>query len=195
LARRRLSREDRRAQLLDSAAAIVRAEGVDALTLARVAEAAGVTKPIAYGHFETRAGLLKALYLRIDEQQCEAARMALDAKARTLEEAVQVLAEAYVDCVLHVGTAFGAITAALSAIPDTEAFLHAGRERYAEIYLETLERFATLPRRESKAVMVGIIGAAEALTREVMAHRLARAEAVDAIGRIMLGAVKSAPAS
>ena len=82
----RLSWEQRRDQLLDTAAAIVRAEGADALTLARVAEDAGVTKPITYKHFETRAGLLKALYHRIDEQQTAAAESALDVGARTLEE-------------------------------------------------------------------------------------------------------------
>ncbi|MHC8285601.1 helix-turn-helix domain-containing protein [Pseudomonas sp. XS1P51] len=32
--------------------------GTDALTLATLAERAGVTKPVAYEHFRTRSGLL-----------------------------------------------------------------------------------------------------------------------------------------
>lgn len=189
MAGRRLSREERRLQLLDTAAAIVRAEGTDALTLARVAEDAGVTKPIAYEHFETRTGLLKALYRRIDEQQSEAARAVLDARARTLEEAVSILAEAYVDCVLHIGKEFGSITAAISTIAELEDFLHAGRERYAEVYLEAVERFASLPSGEGMTIMLGVIGATEALAREVSADRLGRLEAIKAISRITLGAV------
>ena len=69
---KRLPRDERRRQLLETAAAIVRAEGTDALTLARVAEQAGVTKPVAYEHFETRAGLLVALYRHFDARQTEA---------------------------------------------------------------------------------------------------------------------------
>ena len=64
-----MSKDQRRAQLLETAAVIVRAEGTDALTLARLAEQAGVTKPIAYEHFGTRAGLLIALYRYFDERQ------------------------------------------------------------------------------------------------------------------------------
>src|SRR5688500_17488341 len=64
---KRLSKAERRAQLLDTALDVVRDEGTDALTLARVAERAGVSKPIAYQHFETRGGLLVALYERMDE--------------------------------------------------------------------------------------------------------------------------------
>ncbi|WIX82750.1 helix-turn-helix domain-containing protein [Amycolatopsis carbonis] len=51
-----MSYDERHGQVLDTAAAVVGTEGADALTLARVAEQAGVTKPIVYGHFETRAG-------------------------------------------------------------------------------------------------------------------------------------------
>lgn len=188
--RKRLSHENRRAQLLDTAAAIVRAEGADALTLARVAEEAGVTKPITYGHFETREGLLRALYLRIDAQQCQAADLALEAGAATLEQATQIIAESYVDCVLHIGKEYGTITAALATFPEAEEFLRAGRERYAQIYVSALGRFAALPPERSLVVMLGVIGAAEALAREVTAGRLGRKEAIDSISRIMQGAVQ-----
>lgn len=186
---RRLSREERRLQLLDTAAAIVRAEGTEVLTLARVAEEAGVSKPIAYEHFETRSGLLKALYQRIDEQQSEAARAALATSVGTLDEAASILAEAYVDCVLHIGKEFGPVTAALATSAELEDPLRAGRERYAGICLKAVERFAAMPSGEGMTIMLGVIGAAEALAREVSADRLGRLEAISAIRRIMLGAV------
>ncbi|MEV6864510.1 TetR/AcrR family transcriptional regulator [Streptosporangium subroseum] len=187
-----MSREKRRLQLLDTAMMIVRTEGADALTLARVAEEAGVTKPIAYEHFETRAGLLTALYRRIDDQQTEAVNTALRARARSLEETVRILAEAYIDCVLHIGKEFGAVTAALSSIAGTEELPREGRERYAGLYLRAVERFVPLPASEGMALMLGVVGAAEALAREVTTGRLSRAEAVHAADRIMLGAVNAA---
>lgn len=192
MAGRRLTREQRRAQLLDTALAIVREEGADVLTLARVAEEAGVSKPVAYEHFATRTGLLTALYRRIDQQQTEAATAALDTQAHSLTETARVLTEAYVDCVLHIGKEFGTVTAALSSIAGTESLLREGRERYAELYLRAVERFAPLPKSEGMPLMLGVIGATEALAREVTDHRLGRAEAVTVASRIMLGAVTGA---
>jgi AcrR family transcriptional regulator len=72
--KRRMTRDKRHNQLLEVAYAMIRSEGTDALTLARVAERAGVSKPIAYGHFGTRSGLLSALYRAYDERQTETMR-------------------------------------------------------------------------------------------------------------------------
>lgn len=187
---KRLPRDQRRLQLLETAAAIVRAEGTDALTLARVAEQAGVTKPIAYEHFETRAGLLVALYRHFDARQADAARAALESRARTLEDAVAILAAAYVDCTLDAGREFGAITAALSATEEMDDFRHAQREAYAELYRQALVRFTPLPAKGGKALFLGLIGAADTLANAAAAGRMSRKDAVDALVRIMLGALK-----
>lgn len=183
----RLPRDERRAQLLEAAAAIVRTEGTDALTLARVAEAAGVTKPIAYAHFGTRAGLLIALYRHFDARQAEAVRAALETSARTLEDAVGILASAYVDCVLGSGKEFGAIAAALSATEEMDAFRHAMRDEYVELYRVALGRFGG---EAGRAVMLGIIGAAETLSQAAAAERLSRQDAIAALSKIMLGALR-----
>src|SRR5687767_16006033 len=65
---KKLSKAERRKQLLETAHVIVRDEGTDALTLGYLAERAGVTKPIAYGHFETRAGLLRSEERRVGKE-------------------------------------------------------------------------------------------------------------------------------
>ena len=62
--RRRLPREARTRQLLEASWALIGDEGTDALTLGRLADVAGITKPVVYDHFGTRNGLLAALYLR-----------------------------------------------------------------------------------------------------------------------------------
>lgn len=188
---KRLPRDQRRLQLLETAAAIVRADGTDALTLARVAEQAGVTKPVAYEHFETRAGLLMALYRHLDARQGEAARVALESRARTLEDAVAILAAAYVDCTLDAGREFGAIAAALSATEEMDDFRHAQREAYADLYRQALGRFAPLPAKGGKALFLGLIGAADTLSNAAAGGRMTRKDAVEALARIMLGALKT----
>jgi AcrR family transcriptional regulator len=188
---KRLPRDQRRLQLLETAAAIVRADGTDALTLARVAEQAGVTKPVAYEHFETRAGLLMALYRHLDARQGEAARVALESRAQTLEDAVAILAAAYVDCTLDAGREFGAIAAALSATEEMDDFRHAQREAYADLYRQALGRFAPLPAKGGKALFLGLIGAADTLSNAAAGGRMTRKDAVDALARIMLGALKT----
>lgn len=65
----RLSKAERRHQLLTTARAIVREEGTDRLSLGHLAERAGVSKPVAYDHFGDRSGLLIALYRWIDTER------------------------------------------------------------------------------------------------------------------------------
>lgn len=54
--RRRLSKPERRVQLLEMARELIRDAGTDGFTLGRLADRAGVTKPLVYDHFGDRAG-------------------------------------------------------------------------------------------------------------------------------------------
>jgi AcrR family transcriptional regulator len=66
----RLSAQDRRSQLLDTAAELLRREGIDGLELTRLAAEAGVSRPIVYRFFESRhaliVGLLEDLAAELD---------------------------------------------------------------------------------------------------------------------------------
>ncbi|MDO9431499.1 MAG: TetR/AcrR family transcriptional regulator [Phenylobacterium sp.] len=188
---KRMPREQRRTQLLETASAIVRLQGTDALTLAHLAEQAGVTKPIAYEHFGTRAGLLIALYRHYDDRQAQAAKLALETNATTLDGAVAILSAAYVDCVLTAGPEFGAIAAALSATEEMDDFRQTLRERYVDLYRQALSKFVALPGPEARAVLLGVIGAADTLSQAATVGRLSRAEAIAALSRIMLGALSA----
>lgn len=183
---RRMPRDQRRTQLLEAAAAIVRAEGADALTLARVAERAGVTKPIAYEHFETRTGLLKALYRHFDAHRIESTLADLEQRAGSLEAAVSILAAAYVDCAFESGAEFASIAAALAATCTKDAFGHELRESYTELFYSALAPYRAFPPKDGKGIMLGLIGAADALAQEAVAGRISRKAAVSALTRIML---------
>jgi AcrR family transcriptional regulator len=193
-ASRRMPKAQRRRQLLETAYEIVRSEGTDALTLARLAERAGVTKPIAYEHFGTRAGLLAALYRDYEEQQTKAMHAALAAGGRTLDDVTAIVSAAYVDCVLTAGPECDDIAAALSAFEETKDFLQSSRDYYVAEFRKAFAPFVKLPRRRGVAVLAGVLGAADALSRAAAAGRLSRAEAVRALSRIMIGALANNPA-
>jgi AcrR family transcriptional regulator len=60
----RMTASERREQLLDVTKAIVVADGFHAVSIEAVSRAAGITRPIVYGHFEDLGGLLEALVER-----------------------------------------------------------------------------------------------------------------------------------
>ena len=86
-----MSAAQRREQLLDATKAIVVADGFHAVSIEAVARAAGITRPIVYGHFEDLGGLLEALVAR-------ESRRALDQLPDTFDNLLEALA-AYLDAV------------------------------------------------------------------------------------------------
>ncbi|WP_257461877.1 TetR/AcrR family transcriptional regulator [Archangium lipolyticum] len=188
---KRMAKEARRRQLLETALEIVRSEGTEALTLSYLAERAGVTKPIAYEHFGSRSGLLIALYRDYDERQAQAMRAALEANGRTLEDVVGIVSAAYVDCLLTAGPEFGAIAAALSATEEMEDFLQSLRDSYIAELRKAFAPFTKLPRGEGQALLTGLLGASDSLSQAAASGRLSRAQAVSALSHIMLGALRS----
>ena len=62
--RRRLSPEERRAQIMDSAVGLIIARGLSSFSLEEVAAEAGVSKPLIYKYFTSRDELLKAVLER-----------------------------------------------------------------------------------------------------------------------------------
>ena len=94
--RRRLSPDDRQAQLLDIAKATVERHGVSACTVERVAELAGVTPQLVHKYFGTRMSLLGALLEREDARYQAAVRASL-AEATSFEQVVRVFVAANLD--------------------------------------------------------------------------------------------------
>ncbi len=171
-ASRRLPKAERRQQLLDVARSIVRDEGTDALTLVSLAERAEVTRPIAYEHFKTRPGLLIALARNIDDRQVELFRDALSKTPPRLADVARAVSSGYMRCVTQVGREWHALTAALQGDAEMDAAQREILERYAEIYCEALAPCTKVPRRELKKRCVAIIGAAEALARQMLQGQL-----------------------
>lgn len=182
---KRLSKAERREQLLEVARVIVREEGSDALTLAHVAERAGVTKPITYEHFATRSGLLIALARWIDDAQVALLVGQLEQTRPRLADVARVASTAYMRCVTTVGPEWGAITAALKGDDAMSEVQQQILDRYVDIYFDAFATCTDLPKRELKARCTAIIGAAEALAREMGRKRMDEKSAAATLGSLI----------
>lgn len=161
--RRRLSREDRHRQLIDVAWQLVRHQGLDALTLGRLAAQAEVAKPVVYDHFATRNGLICALYLDFEERQGQRIDAAIAASEDSLAGRSGALAAAYVDCVLAQGRELPGIVGALAGAPELELVQRECAKAFHAKCRKLLAPFAP-GRRLSPLRVRAILGAAEALS-------------------------------
>jgi AcrR family transcriptional regulator len=193
-ARRRLSREDRLRQLLEVAWQLVREEGTEALTLGRLAEAAGVTKPVVYDHFVTRPGLLAALYQDFDGRQTALMDAALAASEPTLASRASVIASSYVECVLLQGNEIPGVIAALASSPELEKI----KAEYQAIFMEKC-RSALAP--FAKGAQIGaaglraMLGAAEALSHAATTGEITATEAQDELFATIVAMVERSGSS
>ena len=79
------------------------------------------------------------------------------------------------------GPEINAIFDALSASEETQEFRRSWRDFLVSEFRTAFAPFVKLPRRQSTALLVGILGAAESLTEAAGADRLTRAEAIGAL--------------
>src|SRR3954469_20623732 len=85
----RMPRDQRRAQLLDAANEVFTTRGYHAAAMDDIADAAGVSKPVLYQHFESKLDL----YLALLDRSCERlAEVVADALSSTDDNAERVVA-------------------------------------------------------------------------------------------------------
>ncbi|MGC5703019.1 TetR/AcrR family transcriptional regulator [Pseudomonas sp. NFXW11] len=176
LPRRRLSRQQRLHQLITVAWQIVRSHGTEALTLGYLAEQAGVTKPVVYDHFATRAVLLAALYTDFDQRQTALMDQALCSSEATLDSRARIIATSYVDCVMLQGREIPGVIAALASSPELQIIKRDYEAAFLEKCRQNLEPFAagaTL----SVASLRAMLGAAEALSHAAAMEEISAEQA------------------
>jgi AcrR family transcriptional regulator len=174
--RQRLTREERQRQLIETAWRIVGAEGTDALTLGRLAERAGVAKPVVYSHFATRNGLLIALYRAFDAREYAIMEAALESSEATLAGKAGAIASSYVDCVLTQGREIPGVVAALAGSPELAAVKRDCDVIFLEKCRSLLAPFAG-GRPIPTAGLRAMLGAAEALSHAAATGEIGADEA------------------
>ncbi|CZT37248.1 TetR/AcrR family transcriptional regulator [Rhizobium sp. 9140] len=192
---KRLSKAERRRQLLDTALLIVREEGADRLTLGHLAVRAGVSKPVAYDHFETRSELLIALYRWIDTQKVDAFRDAMSGSQHSGAETAGLLAAAYIQCAADIDGEFHAIGAALAGSEEKAAVFQELLAHSVAMFVAVLAPHSRLPSDELKRRCVGLVGAGEALAAAKLRGDCDEGEAIATFTGIIDGAVRSAEPS
>ncbi len=184
----RLAKPARREQLLDTALTVVREHGTDGLTLATLAEAAGVSRPIVYDHFGTRPELLLALYRQLDERHRLASEQAVRDATPTVEGIARVMSAAYFACATEMPE-FDAISAALKGNPDVQAIQHDMLDSYRDWMADTLLPFSSLTAAALRLRCVGVLGAAETLATELNLGATSAEETIAALTDLIVGSI------
>ncbi len=187
--RRRLPRQERLRQLLEVSWRLLRAEGSDALTLGRLAEEAGVTKPVVYDHFGTRNGLLAALYQDFDLRQTAVMDAAIHAARPTLKGKSGAIAAAYVQCVLTQGNEIPQVLAALHGSPEMAAVTRQYQQVFIAKCQAILAPFAG-PDGIARAAMWAMLGAADALAHAAVVGDISEQQAQAELLQTILAMVR-----
>jgi AcrR family transcriptional regulator len=186
-ASRRLSKAERRRQLLHTALVIVREEGAGRLTLGHLALRAGVSKPIAYEHFGTRSGLLIELYRWIDAERVKAFRESIAAGERSSEDTADVLAAAYIRCTADTSGDFHAIGAALAGSEEKAAVLQELLDNCVQMFVSVLQPHTLLAPVELEVCCIGLVGAGKALSAALVRGRCSDTEAISVLKALIHG--------
>ncbi len=181
----RMSKADRREQLLGLAAEIVHEEGAENLTLLTLAERAGVSKPVAYNHFGDRKGLLLQLYRGFDERLVQEIRVQDPACSLSLEERAHQLAMAYFDCTIRNGKVYDAVVAALCSYPEYRDLRTRICRYFVDFYRELFGPVVELDRTQHLGDLVAIYGASDELARALTAGLLSKAQALETLSALI----------
>jgi AcrR family transcriptional regulator len=191
--RSRLSKAGRHAQLLQVARHLIREAGTDEFTLGRLAEAAGVTKPLVYNHFGDRAGILAELYRDFEAKQRETLRAALTDAAPELPTIARLVAGAQIDCFIAEGRELADVVAALSGSVTLTQLRQEAEDEYLMMCRTALE---PLSGPLDTAGLNAIVGAGEALARSALAGTISAERASGVLARVIIAiATETAPST
>jgi AcrR family transcriptional regulator len=186
----RLPKAERHKQLLDRARAIARDEGVDRLTLGRLSEVAGVSKPVVYDHFPTRTALLIELYKWLDAEQIDAFRHWMAAKPKGRSETVALLAEAYLRCAADTKGEVYNLGAALAGSQEKNAVVRECLDYCVGMFAAVLAPHSSASETNLTHRCVGLVAAGEALAASLVQGRGDEAEVIAAFGVLIRGSLE-----
>ncbi len=181
--RRRLSKQARHAQLLETARELIRNAGTDEFTLGRLADHAGVTKPLVYDHFGDRAGVFAELYRAFEERQREMLHASLNGAEPALPAVAALVAGAYIDCCLAEGQELADVVATLAGSSTLTQLRQEAESSYLVMCRAALEPFATTI---DTAALQAIVGAGDALARSSLAGRIDPGRARAVLARVII---------
>ncbi|WP_244195077.1 TetR/AcrR family transcriptional regulator [Brevibacterium iodinum] len=166
----RLPRDQRRDQLVGVARSVFATRGYRTTSMDMIAEAAGVSKPVLYQHFDSKQELYLAL---IDSSAALLDSRLAEALGSTTDPHEQVHAtyRAYFDFVVSHREEFVIIFNSDVYEPKAEQKLRALRESSATRVVSALKNFARLSDDEAQLLCRALIGTAEVVVKQIDSHR------------------------
>ena len=158
----RLQSSARRDALLDAAVALVRANGVQVVSMETVAERAGVSRPLVYKHFANRDELLAAAYRR------EASKVHQDlasqvASAESVEDMYRALLRGSMRATVERGQIFTALRAAGGWNRDIRREQRSRDRQTVRAFAAVAVRQYGLERSRSTSVTAVLLGSLDAV--------------------------------
>lgn len=184
---KRLTRAKRRQQLLETALLIVREEDPDSLTLGRLAERAGVSKPVVYDHFPTRSALLIELYKWIDTERISSFAEMMSKAPKNAQETADLLASSYILCAADKTGEFHVIGAALAGSEEKAVVFQELLDNCVAMFVSVLTPHVGISPKSLQQLCVGLVGAGEALSVAISRGHMQHEEAVEAFTALIKG--------
>jgi AcrR family transcriptional regulator len=157
--RKRLPPDVRRSLLLEKAAEIILAEGQSALSIEVLAQRAGVSVPLVYHHFKSRAALLLTMFeIYWAEYDKQAATIP---RGLPLEEHLKRTFQVYLK-VRHKHPAFWRLQPERSVEPEVEAVRSARLEKRTAAWAKFFQRHYGLDHRTAMLAVGMVFGALRA---------------------------------
>ncbi len=183
---KRLSKADRRRQLLDVARQLLESGGADELTLAVLAERAGVSKPIAYDHFESRSGLLIALLDDTSQYYASDAEAKIARAPQTVPAIARIVAAAYVQCSLDAGPALIVLAAAVEANAEARDAGRAVQSDHAERFARAFESVLDENTDQRAPLYKALVAAANSICDDRHQNKISTEQAVEALTHLLV---------
>lgn len=168
-----MPRRQRRAQLLESALDVFVRQGYHAAAMDDIAEAAGVSKPVLYQHFQSKLELYLALLDASCDTIIENCRLAL-ASTNDNKLRVQATMEAFFAYIASDGGAFKLVFESdLTSEPQVREHIERVTTECAAMIAEVIHEDTGLPDEASRLLAVGLVGMAQVSARYWLSEKMA----------------------
>lgn len=191
----RLSRSDRRAQLLTSAREVFVNQGYHATAMDDIAEQAGVSKPVLYQHFPSKLELYLALLNASADDMVGQVRAALAATDDN-HERVHGTIRAYYNFVADNDQAYRLIFESdLNSDPEVQAVVDRATEGCLQALTETITRNTGSDSERARLLASGLVGLSQVSARYWLSQgsTVTRGEAVDLLSTLAWRGISGFP--
>ncbi|WP_084613966.1 TetR/AcrR family transcriptional regulator [Nakamurella lactea] len=191
----RLSRDDRRAQLLAAARSVFVEQGYHAAAMDDIAERAGVSKPVLYQHFPSKLELYQALLDESANDMVARVRAAL-AATEDNHDRVHRTIEAYYEFVAGDDQAYRLIFESdLRGQPDVQAAVDRAIDGCLDALTETITQDTGVDSTHSRLLASALVGLSQVSARYWLSQgaQIPRAAAVDLLSTLAWRGISGFP--